>query len=225
MQRYLPAPFRPKLHAGYAVAGICLIRLDEIRPRHIPAMFGLKSENAAHRIAVEWNDVEGIHTGVYISRRDTGSVLNRMAGGRLFPGEHHRAEFRIADDGRRVSLQMASADGDTQIEVVGQAADELPESSIFQSVGAASAFFESGSLGYSPTRDGAHLDGLSLETQSWAVAPFQVDHVRSSYFADRGRFPEGSIDLDCALVMRDIPHVWRPAPELHRAHSLPCLNS
>ena len=30
MQRFLPAPFRPKLHQGYAIAGICLIRLEEI---------------------------------------------------------------------------------------------------------------------------------------------------------------------------------------------------
>jgi hypothetical protein len=27
----LPPPFRPKLHAGFAIAGICLIRLDKIR--------------------------------------------------------------------------------------------------------------------------------------------------------------------------------------------------
>jgi hypothetical protein len=30
--RVLPPPFRPKLHAGHAVAGICLIRLQDIRP-------------------------------------------------------------------------------------------------------------------------------------------------------------------------------------------------
>ena len=56
IQRLLPAPFRPKLHGGYAVAGVCLIRLENIRPKHVPNAFGISSENAAHRIAVTWED-------------------------------------------------------------------------------------------------------------------------------------------------------------------------
>jgi hypothetical protein len=35
-----------------AVAGICLIRLGQVRPHGAPGRFGLRSENAAHRIAV-----------------------------------------------------------------------------------------------------------------------------------------------------------------------------
>lgn len=33
----LPAPFRPKLHQGHAVVGICLIRLESIRRRGLCA--------------------------------------------------------------------------------------------------------------------------------------------------------------------------------------------
>jgi uncharacterized protein YqjF (DUF2071 family) len=36
MQRQLPTRFRPKLHDGFAVAGICLIRLEHVRPRLLP---------------------------------------------------------------------------------------------------------------------------------------------------------------------------------------------
>ena len=59
MQRQLPAPFRPKLHQGKAIAGICLIRLEGIRPRRFPRLLGLSSENAAHRIAVLWENETG----------------------------------------------------------------------------------------------------------------------------------------------------------------------
>jgi hypothetical protein len=52
IQRLLPPRFRPKLHDGHAVAGICLIRLEQIRPRRFPSIVGVSSENAAHRIAV-----------------------------------------------------------------------------------------------------------------------------------------------------------------------------
>jgi predicted MPP superfamily phosphohydrolase len=36
---------------------------------------------------VTWNDETGALEGVYIPRRDTGSLVNHLAGGRVFPGE------------------------------------------------------------------------------------------------------------------------------------------
>ena len=73
LARILPSPFRPKLINGFGIAGICLIRLKEIRPRGVPKLLGISSENAAHRIAVEWDD-EGagqVRQGVFIPRRDS----------------------------------------------------------------------------------------------------------------------------------------------------------
>jgi len=111
VQRLLPSPFRPKIHRGYAFVGVCLIRLEQVRPAGWPSLLGISSENAAHRIAVEWTDEGGVsREGVFIPRRDTGSLLNRWAGGRLFPGEHHPARFTVADDGRRIVFQMKSLD-------------------------------------------------------------------------------------------------------------------
>src|SRR5829696_791023 len=74
----LPAPFRPKLVDGWAMAGICLIRLEQLRPLGVPAALGFSSENAAHRIAVTWTDEASgdAREGVYIPRRDTGALLN-----------------------------------------------------------------------------------------------------------------------------------------------------
>jgi uncharacterized protein YqjF (DUF2071 family) len=98
IQPQLPKGFQPKLYAGQAIAGICLIRLEEIRPRFLPAPLGVTSENAAHRIAIRWRDGSGDpREGVFIPRRDTSSYLNHLAGGRLFPGEHHRADFTVSD--------------------------------------------------------------------------------------------------------------------------------
>ena len=109
MQRHLPPAFNPKLHRGYAIAGICLIRLENIRPRRFPGLLGLSSENAAHRIAVTWQDESGAREGVYIPRRDTGSLVNHLAGGRLFPGEHQRATFRVTDADNRIAHQAGSS--------------------------------------------------------------------------------------------------------------------
>src|SRR5258706_4102422 len=90
LARILPAPFRPKLMEGFGVAGICLIRLKQIRPRGFPQFMGISSENAAHRIAVEWEDEQGAtREGVFIPRRDSSSRLNVLAGGRIVAGGHH----------------------------------------------------------------------------------------------------------------------------------------
>ncbi len=215
IRRQLPAAFTPKVHDGWAIAGICLIRLEEIRPNGFPRLLGLSSENAAHRIAVRWDDPTGPHEGVYIPRRDTGSIISHLAGGRLFPGEHQRAVFQVRDDGERVELHMRSVDGAAEVKVAGRTATVLPSTSCFQSVSDASRFFEPGSVGYSATASGQRLDGIVLRTHEWRVAPLAVDEVYSSYFADSKLFPDGSVSFDCALVMRNISHEWRSAADMY----------
>ncbi|HYE75543.1 MAG TPA: DUF2071 domain-containing protein, partial [Blastocatellia bacterium] len=101
MQRQLPSCFTPKLHNGSSIAGICLIRLEQMRPKIVPSVLGMDSENAAHRVAVVWKDEQGrTNEGVFIPRRDTGSLMNHLAGGRFFPGEHNRAAFQVVTTGR-----------------------------------------------------------------------------------------------------------------------------
>jgi len=216
IQAQIPARFRPKLHAGSAIAGICLIRLEAIRPRFVPSVLGMSSENAAHRIAVRWNDDAGVEReGVFIPRRDTGSVLNALAGGRVFPGEHHRASFQVHSSDGHIDLAMASADGEVKVRLRGEVAEQLPEASGFASLDEASGFFEGGALGYSATTDPARLDGINLKTKTWRVEPLRVDEVYSSYFTNEQRFPTGSIRFDSALLMRNIEHEWTSAADLY----------
>lgn len=146
MGRFLPSPFRPKLQRGYAIAGICLIRLEQIRPAWLPSYFGISSENAAHRIAVRWDEPSGeSREGVFIPRRDTGSWLNHFAGGRIFPGEHHLAEFDVADDGSRISMSIRARDHCMAVQLRARESDSLPESSCFESLAESSHYFEGGS--------------------------------------------------------------------------------
>ena len=214
VQRLLPSPFEPKLQGGHAIVGICLIRLEKLRPAGLPAILTVSSENAAHRFGVTWLDVANERReGVFISRRDSNAWLNYRAGGRLFPGVHHRADFSISDDGAHVELAMSARDGEVRVEVVGDAAEFLPNSSCFDSAEAASAYFEPGACGFSPAHESGKLDGMELCVSDWKVAPFSVVTARSSVFEDERNFPAGSIEFDHALVMRDIRHVWRRIAE------------
>ena len=216
VEALLPEPFKPKLHAGQAILGVCLIRLEKIRPAGLPEIVGFSSENAAHRIAVQWKGEHGAQKeGVFIPRRDTDALLNRLAGGRLFPGEHHAARFAVAEHKGHIDLAMESRDGKVRLQVAGEETQSLPASSCFQSLAEASAFFEAGSLGYSITREGNRMDGLLLRTQDWRVQALAMSSVYSSFFTDPERFPKGSIQLDHGLIMRNIPHEWHQADDLY----------
>ncbi len=214
LAKVLPPPFRPKLVNGYGVGGICLIRLKDVRPRFVPPVFGIDSENAAHRFAVEW-DCDGLtQEGVYIPRRDTSSRLNAFVGGRLFPGEHRLANFQCTETADRYQVCLDSDDGVTSVTVDGTIAPDLPKSSVFGTMESCSSFFECGSLGYSATSREGVYDGLELRTFHWEMQPLDVDHVESSYFENSAVFPSGSVEFDCALLMRDIAHEWIGRPTL-----------
>jgi hypothetical protein len=222
-QRQLPPPFRPKLVGGDAIGGLCLIRLEQVRPGFVPLRVGLQSENAAHRFAVCWTDAMGVERdSVYIPRRDTDSRLNQMAGGRLFPGESHRARFDVQEAEGVIHFAMQAADGEVCIRLRARAEDAWPGTSRFGCVEEASAFYRAGSVGYSPTR-GERLEGMALETETWRVQPLAVEEITASYFEDPRRFPPGSIAFDSALLMRDIPHAWRSEPGLAAALPVACV--
>jgi hypothetical protein len=208
LSRILPQPFRPKLVNGTGMAGVCLIRLKHLRPKFFPSILGMSSENAAHRIAVEWEQDGDKQEGVFIPRRDTSSWLNTVAGGRLLPGEHHHARFQVDERDGHYRVALDSDDSRTHLLVEGRACEELPRGSTFGSLRDASAFFERGSLGYSATAQPGRFDGLELRSFSWHVAPLAVERVESSLFEDQALFPPESVEFDCALLMRGIDHEW-----------------
>jgi hypothetical protein len=205
---FLPPPFRPKLHRGFGLVGICLIRLKHVRPRRVPSWLGIGSENAAHRTAVEWDDAGRVREGVYIRRRDTSSRLNAFAGGRLFPGIHSHAAFAVTETATHFDVALRSDDGETSVAVIGDVAADLPKDSVFATVDEASEFFRGGSLGYSATPDPTTFQGLELKCDGWRVEPLNVTSIRSNFFDDRSVFPAGSIAYDCTLLMRGIAHEW-----------------
>jgi hypothetical protein len=214
IRKFLPLQFRPKLVKGWAVAGVCLIRLKGIRPNGFPLPCGFTSENAAHRISVEWDENGILREGVFIPRRDTSSTLQTLVGGRVFPGLNHRADFDVVERDDDFQLKMHSRDGTAIVQISAQRTEIFPATSIFASLNEASDFFARGSMGYSTTRNPNCCDGLELFTSRWQVEPLEAQSIRSSFFDDTDRFPRGSIQFDCALLMQNIEHEWHALPTL-----------
>jgi len=210
----LPPPFRPALVGGYGMAGICLIRLGELRPAGVPGSLGLTSENAAHRIAVEWDTPDGPGYGVYIPRRDTSSRLAVAAGGRLFPGRQHPARFRVQEDAGRYQIEVTSRDRKTLVVVAAHVAPTVMSGSLFADTGAASGFFRCAPVAYTATANPCAFEGVELSTDGWSLRPLDVEVIRSSYFEDPIRFPAGSVTLDSGFLMGGLTTRWHPRPAL-----------
>lgn len=207
----LPDGFEPQTVDGYGVGGICLIRLRDLRPRGLPALLGTRSENAAHRIAVETPRDAAEDTGVFVPRRDTSSRLGRLIGGRAFPGVQHAADFDVRESEGRYEVTMDSADGEAHVHVAGEPTDALPADSVFDSIDRASEFFRLGSTGYSPNERTGAYETVELHTLEWSVTPLAVDSVASSYF---DALADDAVAFDHALLMRDIDHEWRAGESL-----------
>jgi hypothetical protein len=212
--RQLPAPFRLHLVEGYGVAGICVIRLSHLRPERFPFTAGISTDNAAHRIAVEWDGPDGPLRGVYIVCRDTSSMVTVQLGGRIFPGIHRRADFKFVEQPGRYEVAFKGRHDDTDFAMSASSAKDLGPDSVFASLDEASDFFQHSPLGYSPSRQEGVVEGLELQCTNWKVEALRTESVASNFFDDTQKFPRGAVTFDSAFVMRNIPALWREQGQL-----------
>jgi hypothetical protein len=198
----VPTGMRPQLVDGSAVAGICHIQQNQLRPAWLKLPIGLAAESSAHRIAVEWDDATGTHSGVYVAERHSSSPLVRLAGGRLVPGVQKRARFRSSTGGDLIHLELASPA--TQVTADVELTDDFHSELWGDDLHAASEFSRCASIGWSPSREGT-LEALEIDAPGWNVVPATALRVESSYF---DALPAGSAVLDCVLVLRNVPFNW-----------------
>ena len=214
VQRLLPEPLRVDQQQGYAIVGICLIRLENLRPNGIPGPLGLSSENMAHRVAIQFPDRDGMRPGVFIWRRETDQRLVELLGGRLFPGVHHHARFQVRENANRLSMDVTTEDGKADVCFSARVSGEWRQTDSFGSFEEVSEFFRKGDCGFSCSLRGGELEGLQLKTLKWAMVPMDVESQHCAFYSDSQRFPAGSIEFDCGLLMRGLPHEWHQITDI-----------
>lgn len=216
-RRLVPQPLEPVIVNGFAVAGMCLIRLEKLRPKGMPAALGFSSENMAHRIAIRYPTSNGMRDGVFVWRRDTDSLLAVRLGGVVFPGVNRDAEFRIDErrdaDDESLEMQVLTADGAADVSFRMSAA-EWKWTLLFPRFADVCGFFERGDCGFSCALRGDALEGLCMRTLKWEMSPVQVQGLRSAFYENEKMFPRGSAGFDSAVVMRGIPHEWHRIAEV-----------
>lgn len=201
IKNMIPNSFRLQLVDGYAVAGACLIRLGDVRPTYVKKGYGWGGENAAHRIAVEYNTFDGVKSGVFIPERHSNSLLPVLAGGRVFPGKHKLAKFAVdeTEDNIKVALSSSSVSLSADVTVT-----DAFTSKLFPTLEEASDFYRNSPVGFSPDRN-LKPEGLKLSTDAWKVEAGHMNSLSSTFFDS---LPKGSVFFDHVLVMRNIPVTW-----------------
>jgi hypothetical protein len=216
VQKLLPKPFQVETFQGYALVGICLIRLEQIRPRGFPRWLGMASENMAHRVAVRYPSNGAMSSGVLVWRRETDQKLVQKFGGRLFPGVHHAARFVVHENEDGITMDVQSADGNSDVSFSAKYSHKWRSGSVFPTLDEASEFFRHGDCGFSCSLQGDSVEGMQLRIFTWSPMVLEVGLSKCSFYSDTLRFPPGSVEFDCGLMLRAVPHEWHGIADVPR---------
>ena len=215
LKKFLPAPFKPRLFNGVGVGGICMIRFAGLRPKFVPTFLGIDSENAAHRIAIEWEIKGQKFEGVYIPKRNTASQFNYLTGGRIFPGIFQMSQFDVNEQGDNYQLRITPKEQNQHlVDFRGEVSQHLSASSIFPDLKIASDFLAKGAIGYSLFADKTHSQGMELRMLDWDIQAMNIKKASVHLFEDSLSFPNGTARLDSAMLMKNLRHEWHRIPEI-----------
>jgi hypothetical protein len=137
-----------------------------------------------------------------------------LLGGRLFPGVHHAAEFAVIEKEHAIDMQVRTNDGAADISLSANWPAQWAPTGAFQHFDEASDFFRQGDCGFSCSIHGDKLEGMRLRTLTWKFEPIKVTRQHSAFYSNSKRFPKGSVEFDCAFIMRSVPHEWHELSDI-----------
>lgn len=216
-RRLVPEPLEIAMQNGAAIVGVCLIRLERLRPKGMPALFVMAAENMAHRIAIRYPAADVMKDGVFIWRRETDRIMMSLLGGRLFPGVQQSADFEVVDNKDVLTMTVLTKHHETDVSFVAKPTSGWKATPAFATFGDASDFLRRGDCGFSCALNGERLEGMRLRTLRWLMTPLAASEVSSAFYENEEKFPRGSVEFDSALLMRGVPHEWHElsdVPEL-----------
>ncbi|HMK11746.1 MAG TPA: hypothetical protein VK461_09205 [Acidimicrobiales bacterium] len=201
----VPGPFWLHMVGGFAVGSITLDHVTALRPRGLPAATGFTSQNAAHRIAVEWEQQGRRAAGTFVLARHTSARRIAAAGDRIFPGQRERADFAVDDRGPNLSVAFRSRDGVVAVDA-DVAVDDVGASELFSRPDEAWRLSIRGAMTASLRRRGGVLDWIDEHARGGRVRAASIERVTSSLFPAAVGAP------DSAIVARDVTIEWRAVP-------------
>ncbi len=195
----LPDGLRPHVSStGGVVVGCCLLEINSARPWPMPSKVGLSQRAAAHRISAEVVSRDGCaERAVYVPSRHSDGLLPVMAGGRLLPGVHHRAEIDAVCDEAFVSWSIQGGEGFNISATADRATARVATSEVAEIVIGTE-------LGISPGHRAGSIEYAELCPASPLAHVVELTSLESDYL-------NGFTTAEPAetLLMTDAKFVWR----------------
>ena len=140
LRAYLPAPFVPRMHHGFGMAGICLLNQKNQRIKGLPSVVGLNSYQTLYWIAVSWQELGEEKHGYFIPKRYTSSFIQALAGGKGYPGLYQQARFRVKESDQQLQFRMDGRSG-LHLQMEARLEMPFPSGSVMRELETARTFF------------------------------------------------------------------------------------
>jgi len=216
---HLPDGIRPHVvpDSGGVIVGCCLIAIDSIRPWPAPAAVGTSIRAAAHRISVDVGPVASPTRAVYVPCRHTDGILPGMAGGRVYPGVHRRAEIEVAVDAGKVAWSVKGRETRTQASERGgfDISVSADRTTAIQAVSEVADVVIGTKLGLSPGLRSGSIEAADMCLDDLSAQRVDLIELRSDFLDSFSTARPTD-----TLLMTDVDVVWKrqSAPAADGAH-------
>ena len=189
----VPAPLQLVTHNGEALWNLVVCRVEEMRPRGIPAAFGLSYWHVGYRLHVRHGDVEGL----YFVRSDCDSALMSLAGNFMTDYNFHTAGVEVSETDARVHISVRSADAPAEILLDRAAPPALPDESSFSSLPEAIAALKTKPFGLSvDARGRVRIVKIIRNESAWKSRAVKMILDHWAFLSGRPVRPELCLEVD-----------------------------
>ncbi len=189
-----------------------MLAIESARPWPMPAAMGQAVRAAAYRISAEIDSDSALGVpsrAVYVPCRHTDGLLPILAGGRVFPGVHQRAEIDVDADAKQLSWSVRGLSSERSDEGGVAQFDIAAVADLQSAVPATSEVADiviGTELGLSPGHRPGSIESAELCPASRAAQRVDLTSLRSDFLDSFSSAAPAE-----SLLMTDVGVIWRRA--------------
>jgi uncharacterized protein YqjF (DUF2071 family) len=219
VRRLLPAGLELITVGAWAFWNIVLCRIEQMRPRGVPAALGLSYHHVAYRLYVRSQTARGPLEGLYFVRSDADSRLISCAGNLLTDFRFHPGSIDLNATTDRIAASVRSNDRAADLSLVTEPAttENLAPGSPFATADQAAHALKYQPLALSVTGERLRMAQVRRDETHWRESPIRVIESRFTFFDRLNQRPA----LERATRVEPIDYEWRLGDSLALATSAP----
>ncbi len=207
VEHLVPAPLQLVTRDRWAFWNIVACRIEKMRPRGTPRLFGMSYHHVAYRLYVRAKCASGeVIDGLYFVRSDADNFLVSEMGNLASDFRFHTSTITHFEDTGRLTFEVRNSDADARLCVNIEQAPVIARDSCFASMKEAAQFLKYRPLGLS-CRDGwLRVAEVFRDESEWKEALVTIEEARWSFF---DTMSQNEAFLELATRVEPIDYRWR----------------